>query len=120
MTTTTEELKDLIRAADDGDFGGVGRAIEQLAQAELSRREEVKPKLHWSDCATSNRGTPELEGPCDCGGYVEEVKPAKCVCSIRELNAPCGNHSGADTACATIIPGIGACLHDRACHGGEK
>ncbi len=32
----------------------------------------AKPTLHWSDCATSNRGTPELEGPCDCGGYTPE------------------------------------------------
>lgn len=26
---------------------------------------------HWSDCATNNRGCPELLGPCDCGGYKE-------------------------------------------------
>lgn len=26
------------------------------------------PDLHWSDCATNNRGVPDLLGPCDCGG----------------------------------------------------
>lgn len=26
-----------------------------------------KPERHYSDCATNNRGVPELLGPCDCG-----------------------------------------------------
>lgn len=25
------------------------------------------PERHYSDCATNNRGVPELLGPCDCG-----------------------------------------------------
>jgi hypothetical protein len=25
------------------------------------------PESHYSDCATNNRGVPELLGPCDCG-----------------------------------------------------
>lgn len=30
---------------------------------------------HWSDCATNNRGVPEMLGPCDCGGYIPPATP---------------------------------------------
>lgn len=30
---------------------------------------------HWSDCATNNRGVPEMLGPCDCGGYIPPAAP---------------------------------------------
>lgn len=32
---------------------------------------QVPEVRHWSDCATNNRGCPDLLGPCDCGGYKE-------------------------------------------------
>ena len=47
----------------DGTWNRDREACRQLATAAL--RGEVQ---HWSDCATNNRGTPELLGPCDCGG----------------------------------------------------
>jgi len=57
----------------------------------------AKPTLHWSDCATSNRGTPELLGPCDCGWYTPEPAipafgcqhPSRCYCPTDEAKMKC-------------------------------
>ena len=37
---------------------------------------------HWSDCATNNRGTPELLGPCDCGGYSDTPRTDALIDSL--------------------------------------
>lgn len=66
------KLKDLLRGAlpavryesDRGDDAGQQyRLLVEKIDAALN----PKPERHYSDCATNNRGVPELLGPCDCG-----------------------------------------------------
>lgn len=46
-------------------------ASEEMA-APVAQAGQVPDEVrHWSDCATNNRGCPDLLGPCDCGGYKE-------------------------------------------------
>ena len=47
-------------------------AGDQEAMKELRVLLYKGHEKHWSDCATNCMSSPELLGPCDCGGYHEE------------------------------------------------
>lgn len=48
---------------------------EQPAPVAEPRKPQQDPVRHWSDCATNNRGCPELLGTCDCGGIPPKPEP---------------------------------------------
>ena len=48
---------------------------EQPAPVAEPRKPQQDPVRHWSDCATNNRGCPQLLGTCDCGGIPPKPEP---------------------------------------------
>jgi hypothetical protein len=84
-------------------------------QAELSRRESEP------DCGCASKWIGDKYLVWVCAKHLaEEVKPARCVCSIRNHDDICSKHVGATNVCERYLPDIGTCSHSRACHGCAK
>lgn len=56
------------------ETAGVMRELRAALAAQQPPAQEAVIR-HWSDCATNNRGVPEMLGPCDCGGYIPPAAP---------------------------------------------
>lgn len=87
--TQTEALKLALEALELSSPAQVGQSKEQyeaecsahytairaVRDAHAQPEQESESVRHWSDCATNNRGCPELLGPCDCGGIPPKPEP---------------------------------------------
>jgi hypothetical protein len=99
MTPTTEELKDAL--IDAAAF------LKDAEEKGLQRNARLWRTVQWLAQAELSRRE-------------SEVKPARCVCSMRNHDDICSKHVGATNVCGQYLPGIGTCMHSRACHGGAK
>jgi len=94
---TTEELELIARLQGIWFPKNIMAAIRWLAQAELSRREEVKP------------------AKCVC--ELAKIDPRRKICGCQFQHKKGGISA---EYCANILDSGEECGHDRACHGGEK